>query len=104
MRELTRDVVHQSDAAQDVAAAVEVHDEAGRGAFTAVDPDGHTVDDVVGDARDLARRRETDRAARELEQLRDQILEGRLGALRVGGHPLDDPRIEHTLVGHGLGW
>ena len=55
VRELARDVVHQADAAHDVAATVEVHDETGRGALAAVDPDRHPVDDVVGDGRDLAR-------------------------------------------------
>ena len=49
-----RDVVHQPDAAHDVPATVEVRDETGRGALAAVDPDGHPVDVVVGDGRDLA--------------------------------------------------
>ena len=99
VRELAGDVVHDPDAAHDVAAPVEVHHEPGRDALVLVDPNRHAVDDVVSDLRDVAGRREADRAARQLEQLRGKV-DQRCGAFGIRGHPLDDPRVEYALVRH----
>ena len=57
VRQLAGDVVHQADAPDDEAAAVEVDDQAGARPVVAVDPHRHPVDEIVRDVGDLARRR-----------------------------------------------
>ena len=99
VRDLTRNVVHEPDAADAEPAAVEVHDDTRRRYVVPVDPDRDAVDDVVDDLVDIARRRFHLGATRQHEDLRRQVLE-RLRVERVGLEVRDRSRVEHTFVGH----
>ena len=100
VREFTRDVVHETDAADAEPAAMEVDDEARRRLVVLVDTDGYAGDHVVAHPGDLARRRCAERRPREREQLGAEVVE-RVADHRVRREPLLDPGIEHTfIVGH----
>src|SRR5262249_52702926 len=100
VREFTRDVVHEADAADAEPATVEVDDEARRCLVVLVDTHRYAGDHFVMHPGDLARRRCAERRPCEREQLGAEVVEW-VADHRVRREPLLDPGIEHTfVVGH----
>src|SRR5262249_14190951 len=97
VREFTRDVVHEADAADAEPAAVEVDDEARRRLVVLVDTYRYPGDHFVMHPGDLARRRCAERRPREREQLGAEVGE-RVAHHRVRREPFLDPGVEHTFV------
>jgi hypothetical protein len=100
MGQLAGHVVHEPDAADDEAAAVEVHDHARGRALRAVEPHGNALDDVVLDVGHRAHHGPAGGAAGQLEDRRVEGLERR-GHHRVGRQPLGHPGVEDAFVVHG---
>ncbi len=101
VRELTRDTVHDPDAADDEAPTVEVRDHPGRLALTLVDPDRDVTDLLVMDVCHLPGRRRFPGPAGQLQELRREVLD-RCRKLGVGGDPLGHPGVEDALFAHAL--
>jgi hypothetical protein len=100
VREFTRHVIHEADAADAEPAAVEVDDEARRRLVVLVDTHRDAGEHLVAHPGDLAHRRCAERRPREREQLGAEVVE-RVADHRVRREPFLDPGIEHTfVVGH----